>query len=138
MPAPGLARKDFDGSIRQMLAYIARLNHVILDPKPTQSWENIYYKRHIAAGIPSMYGQYREPKLEAMGMIFRLESLVERLVERNIKQLNLDYISGKTLKRIIRILELFEIGLAREGLTSEAFSSALEMLKSGQRIVNLS
>ncbi|MDD3464320.1 MAG: PEP/pyruvate-binding domain-containing protein [Candidatus Cloacimonetes bacterium] len=133
-----LARKDFDGSIRQMLAYIARLNHVILDPKPTQSWENIYYKRHIAAGIPSMYGQYREPKLEAMGMIFRLESLVERLVERNIKQLNLDYISGKTLKRIIRILELFEIGLAREGLTSEAFSSALEMLKSGQRIVNLS
>ncbi len=133
-----LARKDFDSGIRQMLDYIGRLNQVILDPNPTQAWENIYYKRHIAAGIPSMYGQYREPKLEAMGMIFRLENLVERLVEQNIRQLNLDYITAKTLKRIIRILELFELGLAREGLTSEAFSSALEMLKSGQRIVNLS
>ncbi len=133
-----LARKDYDSGIRQMLDYIGRLNQVILDPNPTQAWENIYYKRHIAAGIPSMYGQYREPKLEAMGMIFRLENLVERLIERNIKQLNLDYITAKTLKRIIRILELFELGLAREGLTSEAFASALEMLKSGQRIVNLS
>ena len=133
-----LARKDFDSGIRQMLDYTSRLNQVILDPNPTQAWENIYYKRHIAAGIPSMYGQYREPKLEAMGMIFRLENLVERLVEQNINQLNLDYITAKTLKRIIRILELFELGLAREGLTSEAFSSALEMLKSGQRIINLS
>ncbi|MDD4223719.1 MAG: PEP/pyruvate-binding domain-containing protein [Candidatus Cloacimonetes bacterium] len=133
-----LARKDYDSGIRQMLDYIGRLSQVILDPNPSQAWENIYYKRHIAAGIPSMYGQYREPKLEAMGMIFRLENLVERLIEQNIKQLNLDYITAKTLKRIIRILELFELGLAREGLTSEAFSSALEMLKSGQRIVNLS
>lgn len=133
-----LSRKDYDSSIRQMLDYIGRLNQVILDPTPTKAWENIYYKRHIAAGIPSMYGQYREPKLEAMGMIFRLENLVEHLVEQNIKQLNLDYVTAKTLKRIIRILELFELGLSREGLTSEAFSSALEMLKSGQRIVNLS
>ena len=133
-----LVRKDYDSSIRQMLDYIGRLNQVILDPNPSQAWENIYYKRHIAAGIPSMYGQYREPKLEAMGMIFRLENLVERLVEQNVKQLNLDYITAKTLKRIIRILELFELGLTREGLTSEAFSSAVDMLKSAQRIVNLS
>jgi pyruvate,orthophosphate dikinase len=133
-----LARNDFEGSIRLMLEYIGKLNQVILDPSPTEAWENIYYKRHIAAGIPSMYGQYREPKLEAMGMIFRLENLLERLFERNIEQLNLDYITAKTLKRIIRILELFELGLSREGLTSEAFSSALEMLKSSQRIINLS
>lgn len=133
-----LDRNDFDNSIRLMMGYIGKLNQVILDPRPTQPWENIYYKRHIAAGIPSMYGQYHEPKLEAMGMVFRLENMVQRLIERNIQQLNLDYITAKTFKRIIRILEIFEQGLRQEGLTSEVFLSALDMLKAGQRITNLS
>ncbi len=59
-------RKDYDSTIRQLLSYIGKMNSVILDPQTTTAWENIYYKRHIAAGIPSMYGMYREPKLEAM------------------------------------------------------------------------
>ncbi|MCB5258390.1 MAG: pyruvate phosphate dikinase, partial [Candidatus Cloacimonetes bacterium] len=133
-----LARNDYDSSIHQMLKYISRLNKIVLDPQPTQAWENIYYKRHIAAGIPSMYGQYREPKLEAMGMIFRLENLIERLIEKNIQQLNLEYLTAKTLKRIIHILELYELGLIHEGYSISAFSNALEMLKSSQRIVRLS
>jgi len=133
-----LARNDYDSSIHQMLNYIGRLNKIVLDPKPTQPWENIYYKRHIAAGIPSMYGQYREPKLEAMGIIFRLENLVERLIEKDIKQLNLEYLTAKTLKRIIHILELYELGLIYEGYSVSAFSNALEMLKSSQRVVRLS
>ncbi len=132
-----LKRSDHNGSIRQILDYIERLNQVVLNPDPSQGWENIYYKRHIAAGIPSMYGQYREPKLEALGMVFRLENLMERLMEQNIARLNLDYITASTLKRIISILELFELGMAREGVTSEAFSSAVEMLKSGQQTVPL-
>ncbi len=133
-----LARRNYDGSIRQLLDYIGNLNATILDPKPSQGWENIYYKRHIAAGIPSMYGQYHEPKLEAMGMIFRLENVVKRLLERNIAQVNLSYISGRTLNRIIRILDLFHIGLRSEGIRNEAFGTALEMLRSCQRIANLS
>ncbi len=43
-----------------------------------------------------MYGMYREPKLEAMGMIFRIENVVKRLFERNVQQLNLSYITDKT------------------------------------------
>ncbi len=133
-----LRQKDYENSIHQMLLYIHRLNQTILDPKPTQAWENIYYKRHVAAGIPSMYGQYHEPKLEAMGMIFRLENYIKRLFEQMISQLNLNYITAKTLKRIINILKLFELGLKQEGFKSEAFVSALEMLVSSQRIMNLS
>ena len=133
-----LQRRDYEGSIRQMLSYIARLNSVILDPNPSTPWENIYYKRHIAAGIPSMYGMYRDPKLEAMGMIFRMENVIKRLFERSNAQLNLGYINGKTMHRIIRILELYDNALHREMITNEAFGSALEMLKSSQRVVNLS
>jgi pyruvate,orthophosphate dikinase len=35
---------------------------------------NNYYKRHIAAGIPSMYGTYHEEKFESLGFMLRLES----------------------------------------------------------------
>lgn len=133
-----LRQNDYENSIHQMLQYINRLNQIIIDPKPTQAWENIYYKRHIAAGIPSMYGQYHEPKLEAMGMIFRLENAAKRLFEQMIAQLNLNYVTAKTLKRIINILRLFDLGLKQEGFKNEAFGSALEMLVSSQRIMNLS
>jgi len=133
-----LTRRDYDSSIRQMLNYIGRLNTQILDPKPTSPWENIYYKRHIAAGIPSMYGMYREPKLEAMGMVFRLENVIRRLFERSVGQLNLNYINGKTMRRIVRILEIYDFAMQQEMVSSDAFSTALAMLSSVQNISNLS
>lgn len=133
-----LRRADYESAIRQMLEYIGILNGVILDPKPSQGWENIYYKRHIAAGIPSMYGQYREPKLEAFGMIFRLENVIKRLIERHVAQINLSYISAKILKRIVRVMELIHLVLQHEGINNEAFGSALEMLKSSRQIATLS
>lgn len=128
-----LIRRDYDSSIRQMLNYIGLLNGIVLDPKPSEAWENIYYKRHIAAGIPSMYGSYKEPKLEAMGMIFRLENVIRRLFENSISQINLEYINGKTLRRIIRILELYDYAMRQERVTSDAFGSALDMLISLER-----
>ncbi len=47
-------------------------------PGETTAVEDIYLKRHIAAGIPSMYGSYREERFEAVGLTFRLESLGDR------------------------------------------------------------
>ena len=133
-----LTRKDYESSIRQMLSYIGLMNSIILDPKPTNAWENIYYKRHIAAGIPSMYGTYKEPKLEALGMVFRLENVIRRLFERSIGQLNLEYINGKTLRRIIRILELYDLAMRQEMVTSDAFGSALSMLGTLQHRLTVS
>ncbi len=133
-----LIRKDYESSIRQMLGYIGTLNLTIMDPKPSTGWENIYFKRHIAAGIPSMYGTYREAKLEAMGMIFRLENVIRKLLERSISQLNLHYLNGKTLKRIVKILELYDYAMRQEMVTNDAFSSALQMLGSAIHLANLS
>lgn len=133
-----LIRKDYESSIRQMLGFIGTLNITVLDPKPSQGWENIYFKRHIAAGIPSMYGTYREAKLEAMGMIFRLENVIRRMFENSIDQLNLHYINGKTLHRIIRILELYDYAMQQERVTNDAFSTALKMLSSAVHLNNLS
>ena len=45
-------------------------------PTPSAATENIYQKRHIAAGIPSIYGNYSEPKFDALGLSLRVENLV--------------------------------------------------------------
>jgi len=133
-----LIRKDYDSGITLLFDYIGKLNEVILDPNPSSGWENIYHKRHIAAGIPSVYGQYREPKFEAIGLIFRMESVIGRLLEKYIKQINLSYITAKTLKRIIRILDIFYKGLQLENISNEGLHSTIHMLKFGYRITNLS
>ena len=56
----------------------------MLRPGETTAVEDIYLKRHIAVGIPSMYGSYREERFEAVGLTFRLESLATALFERVI------------------------------------------------------
>ena len=120
---------DFEASLKLIYSFMEQLKEIIFDPKPSKSWENIYHKRHIAVGIPSMYGVYREPKFEAMGLTFRLEKVATRLMEKVVQNINLDYISAKTLKNIYTILDYFREGLALDGVTNQSFNSNLMMLK---------
>lgn len=114
-----------------VLLMLHRLHDVILDPRPSQGREDIYYKRHIAAGIPSMYGRYMEPKFQALGLAYRFEALATRLVARIVEETNLRYITAATLRRIHRILALFRRSLEIEGYSDEGFSSSVEMLRYG-------
>ena len=66
----------------------------MLDPKESIALEDIYYKRHIAIGIPSMYGQYIEPKFEALGLMFRLEKTASKLMIHLLHSINLEYITA--------------------------------------------
>ena len=120
---------DFEKSLKLIYSFMEKLKEIIFDPKPSKSWENIYHKRHIAVGIPSMYGVYREPKFEAMGLTFRLEKVATRLMEKVVQNINLDYISAKTLKNIYIILDYFREGLNLDGVTNQSFNSNLMMLK---------
>ena len=63
------------------LAVLEELKSTILSEKRSTATENIYQKRHIAAGIPSIYGNYSEPKFDALGLTFRLENLVATLFD---------------------------------------------------------
>jgi pyruvate, orthophosphate dikinase len=114
-----------------VLGMLRRLHEVILDETPSQASEEIYYKRHIAAGIPSMYGRYMEPKFQALGLVFRFEALATQLKQRIVEETNLRYITAATLRRIHRILVLFRSGLEIEGYSDEGFSSSVEMLRFG-------
>ncbi|MEL7655138.1 MAG: PEP/pyruvate-binding domain-containing protein, partial [Bacillota bacterium] len=106
-----------------------RLKEVILDPKETVALEDIYYKRHIAIGIPSMYGQYIEPKFEALGLMFRLEKTASKLMVNLLHSINLEYITVKTFRRIYEVLALFKEGLELDGIYNQGFNSNIDMFK---------
>ena len=124
-----LENNDLEKSLRHIYDFMNTLKEIIFNPKPSKSWENIYHKRHIAIGIPSMYGVYREPKFEALGLTFRLENVATRLMEEVVDQINLNYISAKTLNDIYFILDYFREGLELDGITNQSFNSNLLMLK---------
>ncbi len=124
-----LGQNDIESSLKLIYDFMTRLKRVIFDPNPSKPWENIYHKRHIAIGIPSMYGVYREPKFEALGLTFRLERVATRLMEKVVEHINLNYISAKTLREIYVILDYFREGLELDGITNQSFNSNLLMLK---------
>ncbi|MBP1752423.1 MAG: ppdk2 [Geobacteraceae bacterium] len=120
---------DPEVALKQVYHFMDRLKKIILNPDVSEGWENIYYKRHIAAGIPSMYGKYHEPKFEALGLTFRLENLASLLMERMTSQINMNYITAKSLRKIAGILELFRQGLLLDGVYNQGFDSNLKMFQ---------
>jgi pyruvate, orthophosphate dikinase len=124
-----LEKGNTDRALRQVYIFMRRLNMVIMDQKKTEGWEDIYHKRHIAIGIPSMYGKYREPKFEALGLVFRLEKVAAQLMDQLIDSINLDYITAKTLRRIHIVFELFRQGLELDGISDQGFNSNLKMFR---------
>lgn len=124
-----LKANDYKKSLSLIYSFMERLKSIIFDPAESEGWENIYHKRHIAIGIPSMYGMYRENKFEALGLTFRLERVATRLMEKVVENINLDYISATTLEEINIILEYFREGLELDGISNQSFNSNLQMLR---------
>jgi pyruvate, orthophosphate dikinase len=130
------ALRSHDAFLRleSILDYLLELKEVILTPCELQVLENIYYKRHIAVDIPSMYGSYNERKFDALGLTFRLENLANVLFEEIIYSFNLTFITRATFFRIAKFLPLFLKALDIDGITSyrltrqeELFQRALEV-----------
>ncbi|MFZ5975683.1 MAG: PEP/pyruvate-binding domain-containing protein [Bacillota bacterium] len=118
-----------DRAIALLYKMMNHLKSVILNPEKTEAFENIQYKRHIAAGIPSTYGQYKEPKFEALGLMYRLERVISKLMAGVLSSISREYITAKTLRQIYDVLLLFKEGLALDGIYDQSFNSNLEMFK---------
>jgi len=129
-----LARKDDYRSLTIVLGMIAVLKEKILSPHKTDSFENIYHKRHIAAGIPSMYGTYREEKFEAMGLSLRLEGFATTLFEKLVESLNLKFITKSTLMKIHKYLWLYVKALDLEGVATEGLVAKLKYISNALQI----
>jgi pyruvate,orthophosphate dikinase len=110
------------------------LKEKILSPEKIKPFENIYYKRHIAAGIPSMYGTYKEEKFEAMGLTFRLENLAGVLFQRLVESLNLKFITKSTLTMVNEYLWVYVKALELEGIATEGLVSKMKYISSALQV----
>lgn len=116
-------------ALKLIYSFMVKLNNIIFDPKKSEGWENVFYKRHIAFGIPSMYGYYKEEKFDALGLTFRLERIASILITNIIETINTEYFTIKTFKDIYAVMEYMREGLSLDGIYNQGFDSHLKMLK---------
>lgn len=124
-----LERNDHERAVELILYFLTVLKENILSKEPTSAIEEIYRKRHIAVGIPSMYGRYREKRFDSLGLTFRLESLAQVLFEEIAASLNLDYVTRSTLQKAHKILGLFAEALRLDGIFVETLLSNLDLFR---------
>jgi pyruvate,orthophosphate dikinase len=118
-----------DDLLDASLDVLEELKTIITSTEPTEGIENIYHKRHIAAGIPSMYGDYTEPKFDALGLSFRVERLVSTLLEEAAAEGVDAYVTRASLRRTAGILRRFERALNIDGVHSQGLSANLNLLE---------
>ncbi|MDH3210979.1 MAG: PEP-utilizing enzyme [Myxococcales bacterium] len=124
-----LADGRHEQALEILIDVLEQIKEIIVSEEKTQSVEDIYHKRHIAVGIPSMYGRYREEKFEAAGLSFRIESLANVLFERTIAEHNFEYITRNTLQRVARWLRLSLRALRNEGCHGRGLATGIDMLE---------
>lgn len=129
-----LSRAGPKDKLEGLLDYMETLRDVILSEERFEIREDIFYKRHIAVDIPSMYGSYHEKKFDALGLTFRLESLVSTLLQQVIDDLDLTLITRATLNEILQCLRLFDRALNLDGLYSQEFERQIDMLSHSLKI----
>ncbi len=120
---PDLKRRLF-----MLMDYLERLKAVILSEETYEIRADIYKKRHITIDIPSMYGSYHERKFDALGLTFRVESLVNVLFEELVDQIDLGLITRATFHDIYERLTLFDKALRLDGIYSAELELQLDLL----------
>ncbi|MCI5146733.1 MAG: phosphoenolpyruvate synthase, partial [Candidatus Electrothrix sp. AR3] len=113
-----------------LLTHLEQLKGTILSEEHFDPKEEIYYKRHIAVDIPSVYGRYSERKFDALGLTFRLENLANIYLERLTHSINLGFITQATFLSISKCLSLYLRALKVDGITSRRLDTYTSLLDS--------
>jgi pyruvate,orthophosphate dikinase len=129
-----LGEKDFKQRLIMLLGYLQKLKGVILSQRDYEVREDIYRKRHLTVDIPSMYGSYHEMKFDALGLTFRLESLVNLLFEEIVETIDLKLITRATFSQIFDYLRLFDQALKLDGISSLEIERQLDLLAHSLKI----
>lgn len=124
--------------LNALLNHLEKLRRIILSDEQFEARENIYYKRHIAVDIPSVYGRYSEKKFDALGLTFRLENLANLFLEKLPATVNLSFITRATFIRIIKCLRFYLRALKIDGITSRRLETQVALLSNSLGIKRFS
>jgi pyruvate,orthophosphate dikinase len=76
-----IGKDDIIPQITGLIDRLRYLREIIASPEKTRPEESLYFKRHIAFGIPSVMGSYHEPKFDALGETLRIEERIRALYD---------------------------------------------------------
>ncbi len=130
----GLDHSDTEHCLEALLTALEGLQSIILSEKTFEAQEDIYYKRHIAVDIPSVYGRYKERKFDALSLTFRLENLANIYLEKLPETVNLSIITQATFYNIVRCIKLFLRALVVDGITSRKLFTYLALLENSLKV----
>ncbi|HXW69278.1 MAG TPA: hypothetical protein VEJ88_06685, partial [Dissulfurispiraceae bacterium] len=138
MISDALEKGDAFQRLDEILNYLQRLKDIILSPEHFEAVEDVYRKRHIAAGIPSVYGRYIEKKFNALLLTYRLENMANILFEELINSFDHKFITRATLFKIEKCIKLFLRALQLDGISSNRLENMLELLSGSLQEIGFS
>lgn len=102
---------------------------VLLSPKKFEPLDTIEFKRHIAFGIPSMYGSYKEKKFDTLRAFFHMNIIRTRLFEKLIEKLKAGASAGLNFQNIKRAVKLFFRAFNVDGLVNQEMIMVMDLLE---------
>ncbi len=132
-----LAEEDPKKKISLLMDALQDLKKLILSDTRYEIREDIYKKRHFTVDIPSMYGSYHEMKFDALGLKFRIESMLNVLFENLVADIDLNLITKATFFQINDLLKIFIRALKLESISSMEIERQLEMLNHALQVKGL-
>lgn len=134
VPPEGFFRKlqgaDDIQALSELLEEQLRLkNEVLLSDTVFEPVDTIEFKRHIAFGIPSMYGSYKEKKFDTLKVFFHMNLLRVRMFEKIVESLHLETYDPIDFDEIKTILILFFRTFLIDGLANLEMISMINLLE---------
>ncbi len=104
-------------------------NDILLSPDVFEPLDTIEFKRHIAFGIPSMYGSYKERKFDTLRVFFQMNIIRASFFERMLREMEIP--DGKSLDYpgIKKALRLFLRAFIIDGLANQEMITVISLLE---------
>ncbi len=107
-------------ALRELLAMQNILKRdILLSSKVFEPVDTIEFKRHIAFGIPSMYGSYKERKFDTLKVFFHMNLIRVRFFEKLIEAHEIHPGIAIDYARIKEIIDLFFRAFLVDGLSNQ-------------------
>ena len=104
-------------------------NKVLLCDSEFEPLDTIEFKRHIAFGIPSMYGSYKEKKFDTLKVFFQMKLIKVRLFEKIVENLQIENNDILNYEKNKRILKLFHLTFQVSGLANQQMNNLFNLLE---------
>jgi len=111
-----------------LLMQSALKEEILLSGTAFEPLDTIEFKRHIAFGIPSMYGSYKEKKFDTLRVFFHMNIVRSHLFEKAIEGLRMEKGGSFNLATVKKMLRLFFRAFLVDGLANQEMITVMGLL----------